>query len=273
MLQCPDVDGILLVDKPQGKTSHDVVLEVRRARGEPRVGHAGTLDPAATGLLVLALGRGLKLLEFMAYDKTYEFEVRLGQLTDTDDAEGALLREVPVPSREELESAAARMVGEILQRPPRYSAVKVGGRRMYARARAGEMVEAPPRPVVVHSLELLGWDPPRARFRLRGSKGVYVRSVARDLGGHVVALRRIACGPFRVEQAGPELLPIDRAVVHLPEVRLEGESEVRRFRNGGAVEAALPAFEPGPARVYGEGRFLGIGEVREGVLRPRKVVG
>jgi tRNA pseudouridine55 synthase len=263
------MDGILLIDKPKGKTSHDVVAEVRRERGERRAGHAGTLDPAATGLLIVALGKGLKLLEFMQYDKTYEFEAEIGVLTETDDAEGARIGERPVPSRAELESAAAALAGEIVQKPPRYSAVKVAGKRLYEYARAGKEVDLPGRRITVHELAILSWRPPRARFRLRGSKGIYVRSIARDLGGHVVELRRTACGPFRVEDAGPELLPIDAAVRHLPEARLSAD-EARRFENGRAVpwEAA-----PGPARVYGGTRFLGIGEVEGKILKPRKVIG
>ncbi len=244
------------------------MAEVRRGLCERRAGHAGTLDPAATGLLVVALGRGLKLLEFMQYDKTYEFETEIGVLTETDDAEGARAGERPVPSRAELESAAARLTGEIVQRPPRYSAVKVAGRRLYEYARAGEEVDLPERRVTVHELALLSYEPPRARFRLRGSKGVYVRSIARDLGGHVTALRRTACGPFRVEDAGPDLLPIDAAVRHLPEARLPEEA-AQGFQNGREVP-----FEggPGTVRVYAGTRFLGIGQVAGAVLKPRKVI-
>src|SRR5258708_7630850 len=123
------MDGILLVDKPKGKTSHDVVDAVRRELGERSVGHAGTLDPLATGLLVLGVGKATRLLEYMQYDKTYEVEIELGLLTETDDADGARLSEGPVPSRPELEAASSKMVGEIVQKPPRYSAVKVDGRK------------------------------------------------------------------------------------------------------------------------------------------------
>ena len=189
------MDGILLVDKPRGKTSHDVVAAVRRERGERRVGHAGTLDPLATGLLVLGLGKALRLLEFLqADDKEYEFEVRLGELTETDDADGAPSGTGPVPAPAELEAALARFRGEILQRPPRYSAVKVEGKRLYREARAGREVEAPERKVRVDELVLRSYEPPIARFRVKGSKGLYVRSIARDLGGHVTALRRTARG-------------------------------------------------------------------------------
>ncbi len=204
----------------------------------------------------------------MQYDKTYEFEVELGVLTETDDSEGRRLAEVPVPARREVEGAAAAMVGEILQRPPRYSAVKVAGRRLYDYARAGDAVEAPVRSVVIHELALIGWDPPRARFRMRGSKGVYVRAVARDLGGHVVELRRTACGPFRVEDAGPDLLPVDAGIGHLPAERLS-EEEARLFTSGGAVG---PRTVRGIVRVYAGGRFLGIGEGTGESLRPRKVI-
>jgi len=262
------MDGILLVDKPKGKTSHDVVAAVRRERGEPRVGHAGTLDPLATGLLVLGLGKALKLLEFMAdHGKTYEAGIELGILTETDDAEGARIEERPVPDRAALEAAAARLVGEIVQKPPRYSAVKVAGRKLYEYARKGREVEAPERRVRVDELALLSYEPPRARFRIRGSKGLYVRSIARDLGGHVAELRRLASGPFRVEDAGDELLPMDTAVMHLPEVRLSTE-DAHRFEDGKTL-----ALESAPlVRVYCGPRFMGVGERTEKGMKPRKVI-
>lgn len=263
------MDGILLVDKPPGKTSHDVVEGIRRERGERRVGHAGTLDPLATGLLVVGVGKAVRLLEFLQdLEKTYEFTVELGVLTETDDAEGSPIGTAPVPSREELERRAARFVGEIVQKPPRYAAVKVRGRKLYEYAREGRAVEVPERRVRVADLTLLAYDPPRARFRVRGSKGLYVRSLARDLGGHVVELRRTAVGPFRVEDAGPELLPPDTAVLHLPEVRLSAQ-EADRFSAGLPVEREAV----GLVRVYGDSRFLGIGEGTGRLLRPRKVLG
>ncbi len=262
------MDGILLVDKPRGKTSHDVVAEIRRERGERRAGHAGTLDPLATGLLVVALGKGLRLLEFMAdHDKSYEVEIELGVLTETDDADGPRVAERPVPSRAELEAAAAALRGEILQTPPRYSAVKVDGRRAYDLARKGKDVELSPRKVRVDELELLSYEAPRARFRVKGSKGLYVRSIARDLGGHVTALRRTSSGPFRLEDAGPELLPIDAAVMHLPEVRLSTQ-ELQDFENGRRVSKEVA----GLVRVYGGPRFVGIGEPAGVEMKPRKVI-
>jgi tRNA pseudouridine55 synthase len=261
------MDGILLVDKPQGKTSHDMVDVVRRELGERSVGHAGTLDPLATGLLVLGVGKATRLLEYMQYDKTYEVEILLGMLTETDDADGARIEERPVPSRAELETAAARMVGEISQKPPKYSAVKVEGRKLYDYARKGREVEAPERKVRIDELALLTYETPRARFRVRGSKGLYVRAIARDLGGHVAALRRTVCGPFRVEDASPELLPMDVALMHLPEVRLTTE-ELHHFENGRTVAREVEPL----VRVYCGPRFVGIGERAGSAMKPRKVL-
>ena len=188
--------------------------------------------------------------------------------TETDDAEGARIEELPVPSREALEAAARAMVGELLQKPPRYSAVKVRGRKLYEYARKGREVDAPGRAVRVDELTLLSYEPPRAKFRIRGSKGLYVRSIARDLGGHVTALRRTASGPFRIEDAGPELLPMDVALMHLPEVRLTTE-ELHRFETGRGVDRSAD----GPVRVYCGPRFVGIGTPGEsGGLRPLKVL-
>src|SRR5262245_5404877 len=261
------MDGILLVDKPQGKTSHDVVDAVRRDLRERSVGHAGTLDPLATGLLILGVGKATRVLEYMQYDKTYEVQIELGVLTETDDADGARIEQRPVPSRAELDAAAAKLVGEILQKPPRYSAVKVEGRKLYDYARKGREVEAPERKVRVDELALLSYDAPRARFRVRGSKGLYVRSIARDLGGHVTALRRTVCGPFRVEDASPELLPMDVALMHLPEVRLTTE-ELHDFENGRTVSREVEPL----VRVYCGPRFVGIGERSGTALKPRKVL-
>jgi tRNA pseudouridine55 synthase len=261
------MDGILLVDKPQGKTSHDVVDAVRRERGERSVGHAGTLDPLATGLLVLGVGKATRLFEYMQYDKTYEAVFELGRLTETDDAEGASIGDGPVPTRTELEAASAKLVGEIVQKPPRFSAVKVGGRKLYEYARKGEEIEAPGRHVRVDELTMQSYEPPRVRFLVRGSKGLYVRSIARDLGGHVMELRRTACGPFRVEDAGPELLPMDVAVMHLPEVRLTTE-ELHHFENGRLVNRRVETL----VRVYCGPRFVGIGRKADGGLKARKVI-
>lgn len=262
------MDGILLVDKPKGKTSHDVVAAVRRSLGERSVGHAGTLDPLATGLLVLGVGKATRLLEFIPGDKTYEAEFRLGRLTDTDDADGKAIEDVPVPSGEELDLALARFRGEILQRPPRHSAVKVQGRKLYEYARKGQEVQAPDRRVRVDELTILSYEPPRFRLRIRGSKGLYVRSIARDLGGHVVELRRTRCGPFGVEEVSSDLLPMDVAVAHLPEVRVS-TLELQFFDSGRCLEHEVE----GLVRVYCGPRFVGIGDRDGRLLKPRKVLG
>jgi tRNA pseudouridine55 synthase len=275
------VDGLLLVDKPRGRTSHDIVDEARALAAQRDVGHAGTLDPLATGLLILALGRALKLLEFMeGYDKAYDVAVRLGQATDTDDADGRVLETRPVAaSRDDIAAAAARLVGEIDQRPPAFSAIKVAGEALHRKARRGERVEAAARKVRVDAFELVDFAPPVARFRVRCGKGTYVRSLARDLGaalgcgGHVAELRRTACGPFRAEDAAPlaaplDPLPMDAGLLSMPELRLS-TGDARRFENGGVVELR----PPGPlVRVYCGPRFLGIGESRDGKLKPRKVI-
>jgi tRNA pseudouridine55 synthase len=263
------MDGILLVDKEAGKTSHDVVDEVRRRLGTPKVGHAGTLDPLATGLLVLGVGRGLRLLEYLQdHDKEYLATVRLGVLTDTDDADGRPVAEGPVPDRPALERSLAALTGPISQRPPAYSAVKVGGRRLYQLARAGRPAEAPPRDVRVDVLDLLAYEPPLARLRVAGSKGLYVRALARDLGGHITGLRRTRSGPFRVEEAGPDLRPVETAVAGLQERAVTPE-EALAFVQG----KTLPG-EPGAAevRVTEGGRFLGVGRRVEGGMRARKVL-
>ena len=241
---------------------------VRRDLQERSVGHAGTLDPLATGLLVFGVGKGTRILEYMQYDKTYETEIELGILTETDDADGPRMEDRPVLSRAELESATAAMIGEIVQKPPRYSAIKVAGRKLYDYARKGKDVEAPERRVRIDELTLLSYEAPRVKFRIRGSKGLYIRSIARDLGGHVTALRRTVCGPFRVEDAGPDLLPMDVALMHLPELRLTTE-ELHRFETGRIVERDVE----GLVRVYCGPRFVGIGEKSEaGKLKPRKVI-
>jgi len=244
-----------------------VVDAVRRERGERSVGHAGTLDPLATGLLVLGVGKATRLVEYMQYDKTYEAEFRLGILTETDDADSPKIEERSVPTRAELEAAASKLLGEISQKPPRYSAVKVDGRKLYEYARKGQEVEAPERKVRVDELTLLSYEAPTARFRVRGSKGLYVRSIARDLGGHVTVLRRTACGPFRVEDVSSDLLPMDVALMHLPEVRLSTE-ELHRFETGRIVERPVEPL----VRVYCGPRFVGIGEGVEKGLKPRKVI-
>ena len=204
--------GILLVDKPAGMTSHDVVDRIRRAAQMRRVGHTGTLDPAATGLLILCLGQATRLSEhFTGQGKVYEGTMRLGIVTHSYDLDGDVLSEHPVP---ELDAARIQAVcdtftGNIQQIPPMVSAVKVGGERLYKKARKGETVERPPRDVVVSAFEVLEYTAPDARVRIACSSGTYVRSLCHDVGatigcGAVLAsLRRIAVGHHQIEDAAP----------------------------------------------------------------------
>jgi tRNA pseudouridine55 synthase len=205
------IDGILLLDKPSGPTSHDVVNRIRRVAGQRRVGHAGTLDPGATGLLVMLIGRLTRLADaFSGEDKSYVTTIELGSATDTGDAQGAVVRTAPVPvlAEQEIRVAVGCLVGERRHVPPAYSAVKHGGRPLYEHARAGrEMPQVEPRTVTVHGAELSGIDGHRLSVRFEVSKGTYIRVLAEELGAalgvpaHLAALRRTRSGSFSVDAA------------------------------------------------------------------------
>jgi tRNA pseudouridine55 synthase len=235
------VDGVILADKPAGVSSHAVVAQVRRRLGGPRkgpgrlrVGHAGTLDPFATGLLVVLVGRATRAQRFfMSLEKEYLASARFGWTSTTGDPEGELVETGRMPP-EPLELPT----GTLLQRPPAFSAVKVGGRRAYALARAGEEVELAPREVHVHEFTRVG----ERDFRIRCSAGTYVRTLIGDLGdAYCTALRRTAIGPFRVDDAGDEVLPLGDALARfLPIVELDGD-DARALGHGRTVAGALPA--------------------------------
>lgn len=248
------MEGFLLIDKPTGLTSFDVVRRVRRATGCRKIGHGGTLDPLATGLLPLALGRGTRLLEYLSDgDKEYLATLELGAVTDTQDVEGIVLerREVGDISKEGLESACERFRGEIDQVPPMYSALKVQGQPLYKLARRGETIERSARRVTIHRLDLLDVNLPLVSLRVRCSKGTYIRTLVHDLGeflgpgAHLTSLRRTVHGPFRIEDAVSletverhdwqrpfdGLLPLTRAFAGWPEVHL-GEAAATRLREG-----------------------------------------
>ncbi len=231
------VHGFFNIDKPKGLTSHDVVDEVRHIVRQRRVGHAGTLDPLATGVLVVAIGQATRLLEFMTgHDKEYRFTVRLGEETDTLDAEGRVIATAPVPSLdvETIRQTLNQFIGDIEQIPPLYAAIRHRGKRLYEWARAGVSVTPQPRRIHIARLELEAWNPPDLTLYVVCSAGTYVRALARDIAhalgtrGHVVALRRTASGPFRVEDAVPlsllreapnwrtYLLPVDTGLTHIP---------------------------------------------------------
>lgn len=261
-------DGILLVDKPKGITSHDAVDRVRRVLGIKKVGHAGTLDPMASGLLVMGVGRGTRLLRFLAdLDKEYEGTGRLGVETDTLDAEGEVVRTAPVDvSEEDLRSAMKALTGEIQQRPPAFSAVQVGGERLYKAARRGETIEAPPRAVRVEAFELERFTSPDFEFRVICSSGTYVRSLVADAGtslgtgAHLARLVRTRIGRFTLDGAKPpdevgDPLPLEEAVGHLPRLDLSEEEAVaaRHGRVLGPPEG--PGFH---AAMDPDGRLVGI---------------
>jgi tRNA pseudouridine55 synthase len=265
----PAPEGLLLVDKPGGMTSHDVVDVVRRSLGTRKVGHAGTLDPMATGLLILGVGRATRLLRYLGeLPKTYVATGRLGEETDTLDADGDLVRTTPVEvSLAEAERACAALVGNSMQTPPAYSAVKVEGRKLYEAARKGEVLEAPARPIRVDAFDVTAFDGRDLEVHIRCSGGAYVRVLVADVGrslgcgAHLVRLRRTTIGSFRVEDAHSpgegRLEPVERAVEHLPSVRL-GPEEARAASYGRPL---------GPSRILGPFAVLDPDDALVGIYR------
>jgi tRNA pseudouridine55 synthase len=251
------VSGLLLVDKPAGVTSHDVVNAARRALGEKRIGHAGTLDPFATGLLVLLVGQATRLLPYVSGDpKVYAATVRFGAETDTEDLLGAVVREAAPPGEPSVRAALPSLTGTIEQLPPAYSAKRIGGRRAYELARAGETVALAPVPVRVDAWDLLAWregEPVECDVRVTCGPGTYVRSLARDLGraaasaAHLSALRRERSGRFDVADAAPldalragdvRLRPALDAVPDYPAQAIDA-TDVRRAAGGNRVAATV----------------------------------
>jgi tRNA pseudouridine55 synthase len=260
--------GVLLRAKPAGVTSHDVVAEVRRSlpRGT-KVGHAGTLDPFATGLLLVLVGRATRAQRFlMGLPKTYRAVARLGWVSDTLDREGELVETGRMPSRLEIP------VGEQMQVPPAYSAVKVGGRRAYELARAGEAVETTARPVTVYRAVLLWQEGDRAAFEIECSAGTYVRTLIADLGdAYCDELERTAIGPFRLEDADPErIVAPAEALRFLPE-RVLDDREADAVRHGRRVAVggeAVGAPEPLAVRLVHGAELLAVAELRGDELQP-----
>ncbi|HKN81507.1 MAG TPA: tRNA pseudouridine(55) synthase TruB [Actinomycetota bacterium] len=274
-------EGLLLVDKSSGMTSHDAVDVVRRSLGTRKVGHAGTLDPMATGLLVLGVGRATRLLRYLGeLPKTYAATGRLGEETDTLDADGEIVRTAPVDvSLAEVERACASLVGESMQTPPAYSAVKVGGRKLYDAARRGEVLEAPARPIRVDAFAVSAFDGRDLEVLITCSGGTYVRVLVADVGralgcgAHLVRLRRIAIGSFRVEDARPPgegtLEPVERAVEHLPSIRLDPE-EARAASHGRPLG---PAGVVGPYAVFApDDALVGIYRDEGAMARPQVIL-
>jgi len=292
----PNGGGALLVDKPEGPTSHDVVDWARRSLGVRRIGHTGTLDPFASGLLVLLVGPVTRLAEYLfVLPKRYEARARLGIRTDTHDAEGntVSLQDLGAQlTQEQIAAELATFEGCSQQVPPQFSAKKVGGERMYKRARRGDTVELPPVDVEIFEIRLTDYEPPEIGFTMACSSGTYVRAVARDLGdrlgvgAHLTALRRTAVGGFSVDRAVPgEVLREGRlpdpthwvepaAVVgHLTTIRVEADAALR-LRQGRPIPwsgEADPKVGDPVAVMDGTG-LVGIAEIRNGHLAPKKIL-
>lgn len=294
------LSGILLADKPSGLTSHDVVNAVRKATGERRVGHAGTLDPMATGLLVMLIGPATRLASYLtAAEKGYDATIAFGSATDTDDADGAVVRQAPVPDAL-LDEARARellsqLVGASMQTPPAYSALKVAGQVAYKAARAGAALDVAARPVEVLQADLLGVDRSASAWQVafRVSKGTYVRALARDLGeragtaAHLAALRRTSSGALRVEDAVPfadltsrnpgevaSLFADPLVALGLPTVEIDADAAAR-VSAGQALDACLcepdcPADKP--VAIAHNGALLAIYARVGDILKAQTVV-
>lgn len=280
------MDGILNINKPLGMTSHDVVARVRKLLKQRRVGHAGTLDPAASGVLPICVGLGTRVAEYLSESgKAYQAEIIFGVVTDTYDTEGTVLRTHDATSltQKQLEQALSAFLGEQMQQPPRYSAIKIQGQPAYKLARAGSEIELAPRPITISQLEILSWEPPRLTLAVACSKGTYIRSLAYDLGEHVGTgahlggLIRTRSGPFalaesitldQLESAITDgsvtqyLFPADAALRQYPALTLSTE-QATQVLHGNPIKPSVQAPQPAStlARIYSEeGQFLAIAQ-------------
>ena len=277
------MNGIVIVDKPQGWTSQDVTARLRRVYATRRIGHGGTLDPMATGVLPVFVGRATRGVEFFEHaEKTYETVLLLGRTTDTQDVTGTVLAEKTVRlSPADIENVLPRFRGDILQVPPMYSALKVNGKKLYELARKGQEVERQPRPITVFELTNLGFDGTRLSLRVKCSKGTYIRTLCQDIGealgcgGCMEALRRVRAGEYGIEDAVPlekllesetpeqYLRSLDTMFAHCPAVTLTANQE-KRCRNGNPFSSPLPQ---GTYRAYSQsGEFLMLAKVEDGVM-------
>lgn len=277
------MNGIVIIDKPQGWTSQDVTARLRRVYNTRRIGHGGTLDPMATGVLPVFVGRATRAVEFFEHaEKTYETVLLLGKTTDTQDVTGTVLEEKEVRvTVEQIEAILPRFRGEILQVPPMYSALKVNGQKLYELARKGKEVERQPRPITVFQLTNLGFDGKRLRLRVECSKGTYIRTLCQDIGdalgcgGCMEELRRVRAGDYDITQAVPletllesdtpedYLRSMDTMFLEFPEVKLTPNQE-KRCRNGNSFSVKLA---DGTYRAYSEqGEFLMLAKVEDGIM-------
>lgn len=281
------MNGIVIVDKPRDWTSQDVTARLRRVFNTRRIGHGGTLDPMATGVLPVFVGRATRAVEFFEHaEKVYETRLRLGIDTDTEDITGTVLAEKPVQVTDaQVEAALAAFRGEISQIPPMYSAIKIGGQKLYDLARKGQTVERPARTVVIHELTLLAREGDTLRLRVHCSKGTYIRTLCRDIGeslgcgGCMAELRRVSAGRFTLADAVPletllaaenpetYLLSMDALFRDYPAVTLT-ENQEKRCRNGNDFSVKYP---DGRYRAYGkDGAFLMLAQVEQGTMHTVK---
>jgi tRNA pseudouridine55 synthase len=298
------MNGFINLHKSFGLTSHDCVAQVRKILRTKRVGHGGTLDPAATGVLPIAIGRAPRLLQYLSHEKAYRGTIRFGVRTDTDDLQGTVLATTPCDdlNLEAIKAVLPQFIGTLQQIPPSYSAIQVGGKRLYDLARAGELVEAPVRTVVVHDLEILAWRSPDLEVAIRCGTGTYIRAIARDLGdvlqvgGTLAALERTHSSGFdladsillenlaaQVEAHTFMPHPPEFALRHLPQLTLPGEL-AQRWCHGQKIEwggdwggetqqEGINANAPGIYQIFHEdGIFLGIGEQRSQDDMPRSLL-
>ena len=277
------MNGIVIIDKPQDWTSQDVTARLRRVFNTRRIGHGGTLDPMATGVLPVFVGRATRGVEFFEHaEKTYETVLRLGMTTDTEDIFGTVLTEQDAfVTASRLEEVLEQFRGEILQVPPMYSALKINGQKLVDLARKGKTVERQPRPITIHELRLLGMEADGIHLRVRCSKGTYIRTLCKDIGealgcgGCMAALRRVSAGEYTIGEAvpllqlleeedpGKYLRPVDTMFRNYPQVTLSPKQELR-CRNGNAFSVTL---EAGTYRAYSQaGEFLMLAKVEDGVM-------
>ena len=277
------MNGIVIVDKPQGWTSQDVTARLRRVFNTRRIGHGGTLDPMATGVLPVFVGRATRGVEFFEHaQKTYETVLRLGITTDTEDITGTVLTEQDAfVTGEMLEEVLTKFRGEIMQVPPMYSALKINGQKLVDLARKGKEVERQPRPITIYELTLLGMEAEGIRLRVRCSKGTYIRTLCKDIGealgcgGCMAALRRVRAGEYTAEEAVPlqtlletenpaqYLRPVDSMFRNEPAVTLSANQE-KRCRNGNSFSVQMT---DGTYRAYSrDGEFLMLAKVEDGVM-------
>jgi tRNA pseudouridine55 synthase len=280
------VNGVLVIDKPGGITSHDVVQRIRKLLKTSKVGHLGTLDPMATGVLPLCIGKATRMGQFLASSpKEYTGEMRFGFVTSTYDREGERIGEEQpfVNDRTQVEEAIRSLTGTFDQTPPLISAKKIGGEPSYKLARRGTPIQSPAVPVDVERFELLRFDPPVATFRVVCSAGTYVRSLAHDLGqrlgcgAHLESLRRLRSGDFGIEHAVPldraslsDLIPMENLLAQYASITVSDPLEEDRVRHGNPIATAVGS---GLARIFNkEGEFLAVASVESGWARPRVVL-